>query len=176
VRAGDECNENGPPAFVKLRRGRQGRGYRYWRVATPVLARRSIGVGWCGGGLVQDAFFKADVSVPALPSSRRSIGLVIRILRLRALRGASNMTSSMICSTIDRNPLAPVPCLIAITASSRRALWVKERSMPYIDNSFWYWRTIQLRGSTSIRTRSSSERSAKVVTIGKRPTSSGINP
>ena len=79
-------------------------------------------------------------------------------------------------SIIERNPLAPVPLLIANSAIFFNASFSNSNSTPSIESNSLYCFTIAFFGSVKIRTKSSSNNGLSVTRIGNLPISSGIKP
>ena len=86
------------------------------------------------------------------------------------------MTSSMSFSSRLRRARAPVPFFMACAANSRSASGVNARSTPSMKSSLLYCLVRALRVSVNIKTNWSSVSSSSTVTIGRRPTNSGMNP
>src|SRR5271166_4054115 len=97
-------------------------------------------------------------------------------LSLAARSGSSNMMSSMISSTIDRRPRAPVSLALAILAISRRASLVNSTSAPSMSKKRLYCLTRAFLGSVMIWTRASTSRGIRGQITGSRPMNSGIKP
>lgn len=91
------------------------------------------------------------------------------LIRGQNTYGASNIPSSSISSKTLLRPLAPVPLLSAIFATSFNAFVVNLRSTLEALKSSMYCRVRAFRGSVRTRRRSSIVRVERVARTGRRP-------
>ena len=102
-------------------------------------------------------------------------GCIVHFVTLD-IPGNSYITSTKVCSKIDRNPRAPVPLVIASSAVADIALSVKIKSTLSILNNSWYCLIREFFGSVKTFARASLSKWSNETFIGKRPINSGINP
>src|SRR5256885_6224218 len=122
------------------------------------------------------AVFRSFSNSSVGSSPRRITPSVILHSLMLSRYGTSYWMSSIAFSMMARRPRAPALRRIASWAMDRSASLVNVSFTRSISNSFWYCFTSAFFGCVRMVTRSSSVRSSRVASIGKRPTHSGIMP